>query len=86
MHLQAFRAAAYTLGAAQFACFPDCDDVWDVFYEGGSYGDVVPVLEHYFGPLQPSVNEIAAEFTAEADHTVPGVWYYENLRNPYDDR
>ena len=80
VHLQAFRAIAQALGAAQAVYFADCDDVYDAFYEKGDVEAGIGILKRYLGLPQPSIDEISPEIAAEADHTVPGVWYYERLR------
>lgn len=36
VHLQAFHRIAEALGATRVAYFPDDDDLYDVFYDGGS--------------------------------------------------
>lgn len=79
VHLKAFRSIGQALGATHLAYFSDCDDVWEVLYEGGSYQDAVPILERYFGLPQPSVEEIVSEIAEETDHGVPSVWYSDKL-------
>ena len=79
VHLQAFRAVADALGASYFACFPDCEDAWEAFVEGGTDREVFPILEHYFGPPLPFPNVRLPE-TDETERDVPYVWYYEKLR------
>ena len=86
VHLQAFRAIAQTLGASQAVYFADCDDVYDAFYENGEVEAGIGILKGYMGLPQPSINEITAEIAAEAECTVPGVWYYEKLEKPIYDR
>lgn len=81
VHLQAFRSIGQALGATQLAYFPDCDDAWEVLYEGGRYSDAVPILTGYFGVPQPSVEAITPEISEETDHTVPAVWYSEEMRS-----
>ena len=81
VHLQAFRSIASALGATKALYFGDCDDVDDAFYEGGTVETGMGILTGYMGSPQPSVDEITAEIAAEAEDTVPGVWYYEDLRD-----
>jgi len=79
VHLQAFRAIAEALGAAKAVYFADCDDVDDAFYESGNIEASIGILKGYRGLPQPSIDEITPEIAEAADHTVPAVWYYEEL-------
>ncbi len=85
VHLQAFRAVADALGASYLACFPDCEDAWEAFIEGGTEREVFPILEHYFGPPLPFPDALPPE-TDDTEQDVPYVWYYEKLRKLHDDR
>ena len=79
VHLQAFRAIAQALGAAQAVYFANCDDVDDAFYESGDVETGIGILTEYRGSPQPSINEISPEIAAETDHRVPCVWYIEEF-------
>ena len=79
VHLQAFRSIAKALGATQVAYFPDCEDAWEVLYEGGRYSDVLPILEGYFGLPQPSSEMVSTEIVADTDSIVTDVWYSEDI-------
>ncbi len=79
VHLQAFRSIAEALGATQLAYFPDDDDLYDVFYGGGSLSEGLAVLERDFGPPQPNIEAITSEVAEETEDHVPCVWYAESL-------
>lgn len=78
VHLRAFRDIARALGATRIAYFPDDDDLYDVFYGAGTFGDGIAVLERDFGASLPDVDNVAAEIAEETEHHVPCVWYVED--------
>jgi|GEM_PF-7041064 len=87
VHLQAFRAVAHASGASYFACFPDCEDAWEAFVEGGTDREIIPILEHYFGPSHSFPDALLPEESEEAEKDVAYVWYYEKSEEPiYDKR
>jgi len=79
VHLQAFRSIAEALGATRVAYFPDDDDLYDVFYEGGTLSEGLAVLERDFGPPQTNIEVITPEIAEETDDHVPCVWYVESV-------
>lgn len=75
VHLTAFRHIAGCLGSRRMALCADSDEVNDLFWDGGTQADCVALLEQMWGPPQPNVEEIDPQIEAEAERTVPLVWF-----------
>lgn len=83
VHLTAFREIARVLGARRMAFFSSegiADDLVPAIVDNGiSQDECIGVLQRYYGPPQPSVEQIAPEIVAETEHCAPSVWYLEEL-------
>jgi hypothetical protein len=78
VHLAAFRAIARALGSATMAiCADSRDDVYDEFAANGSPQQCVARMRSAMGPPQPSVDAIAPDVVARAEHGVPDVWFLD---------
>lgn len=85
VHLEAFRNIAHHLGAKRLVFFPDggiADDlVPAVIYDGITQEECIATLQQAYGNPQPSIDDIAPEIAAEAEHRIPSVWYMEPAGN-----
>jgi hypothetical protein len=79
VHLCAFRDVGRALEASCMALYADSCEVDDLFWDGRSQRDCLELMERMWGPPQCSVAVIDRRVAASAEHTVPSVWFLENV-------
>lgn len=79
MHLNVFRMIARALGATRLVYYQSYMYMEEAHREGKSQEECIAILEKEYGPPQPSVELIAPQIVAAAEHNVPTIWFVEEF-------
>jgi hypothetical protein len=81
VHLVAFRAIAWTLGAGRMAVYPDSDEIDGLFWDGYTLRECVQRMQRRWGAPQESIEQIDPGIVAAAELYLPSpVWFVVDVQ------